>query len=338
MNRFLAPLACAVTFLVGLLEPSAAGEVQMAVWPVVFAATAAVATVGGAVMSYNAQKQAQANAQAQAQQQQQMLQYQSQLAQQQAQVQNAMAQRQATLMQAQVNQQATLMEQQVGLQSEMAQRQAELNAQIRRQQALEAAETESENVVNMRAERRRARARIEAAYAATGVALQGTPAALLTDQREFDEEEFQAIHSDGNEQRSLEYWAAEEERRGALAAAEVEAYLGRQEAGMVRMQGSLDQYRIEAESAYRTYDAGVQSTMLDYRGRMAGRVYDNPYSRYATLLQGVGNAASIGMQYRSMTNSPSTRLSAPYNPSGPVGGSPSGSIRAGSYVSPLART
>ena len=106
---------------------------------------------------------------------------------------------------------------------------------------------------------------------------------------------------------------------------------------MVRMQGSLDQYRMEAESAYRTYDAGVQSSLLDYRGRMAGRVYDNPYSRYATLLQGVGNAASIGMQYQSMTNSPATRLSAPYNPSGPVGGSPSGSIRAGSYVSPLAR-
>lgn len=93
-------------------------------------------------------------------------------------------------------------------QADMAKKQADVNAEMARREAEADAKAESQEAREMRDQQRRRRAQIEAGYAASGVLLEGTPAQMLTRQREADEFNVQARHQEGNERRKTMLWQA----------------------------------------------------------------------------------------------------------------------------------
>lgn len=87
-------------------------------------------------------------------------------------------------------------------------KQAEIDAEMARRQAEEDARAESAQVDSMRDDQRRRRAAIEAAYAKSGVLLEGTPASMLENQRVIDETNVREVHRAGGERRNLMEWQA----------------------------------------------------------------------------------------------------------------------------------
>jgi len=106
-------------------------------------------------------------------------------------------------------------------QADLAEQQAEINAEMARREAEADAREESEEMRRLRDQQRRRRAQIEAAYAKSGVLLEGTPAEMLTRQRETDEFNVQSRHYEGNERRKTMLWSADQGKRmgGAQASA-----------------------------------------------------------------------------------------------------------------------
>jgi hypothetical protein len=94
-------------------------------------------------------------------------------------------------------------------QADLAEDQAEVNAEMARREAEDQAREESEQARSMREQQRRRRDAMEAAYASSGVLLEGTPAAMLTRQRETDEYNVQQMHRSMGEQRKLMLWDAD---------------------------------------------------------------------------------------------------------------------------------
>lgn len=88
---------------------------------------------------------------------------------------------------------------QARLDREQAARQMELDSQ-----------KDADEVNLMRDKARRNRAAMEAAYAASGVLLEGSAAQVLTSQRETDELNAQRSHRTTNEQLKLDNWGANE--------------------------------------------------------------------------------------------------------------------------------
>lgn len=93
-------------------------------------------------------------------------------------------------------------------QADIAEKQANVNAEMARREAEADAKAESQEAREMRDQQRRRRATIEAGYATSGVLLEGTPAQMLTRQRETDEYNVQARHQEGNERRKTMLWQA----------------------------------------------------------------------------------------------------------------------------------
>lgn len=94
-------------------------------------------------------------------------------------------------------------------QADAIEAQNEMNAQVAREEVEQASRAESKRMEALRDQQRRRRAAIEVAYAKSGVLLEGTPASVLTRQREVDEYNVQQLHHDGNERRKLSIWAAD---------------------------------------------------------------------------------------------------------------------------------
>ena len=82
------------------------------------------------------------------------------------------------------------------------------------------AAAESEVAKKERADARRRRDLIEASYAKSGVLLDGSAADVLTKQREVDETNIQNIHVQGGNQRALDRYAADENLKSSLYAAD----------------------------------------------------------------------------------------------------------------------
>lgn len=93
-------------------------------------------------------------------------------------------------------------------QADLAEKQANVNAEMARREAEADAKAESQEAKEMRDQQRRRRAAMEAAYATSGVLLEGTPAQMLTRQREADDFNVQARHQEGNERRKTMLWQA----------------------------------------------------------------------------------------------------------------------------------
>lgn len=93
-------------------------------------------------------------------------------------------------------------------QAKAIEQQAQLDAEMARRQAEEDARAESAQVDSMRDDQRRRRAAIEAAYAKSGVLLEGTPASMLENQRVIDETNIREVHRAGGERRNLMEWQA----------------------------------------------------------------------------------------------------------------------------------
>jgi 2,3-bisphosphoglycerate-independent phosphoglycerate mutase len=91
---------------------------------------------------------------------------------------------------------------------EAAKAQSELDQQAARMEAEEDAKAEQDRVASMRDEQKRRRAAIEAAYAGSGVVLEGSAADILTRQREADELNVQKEHAGGNRRRELMKWGS----------------------------------------------------------------------------------------------------------------------------------
>lgn len=93
-------------------------------------------------------------------------------------------------------------------QADLQEKQAEVNAEMARREVEADAKAESQEAREMRDQQRRRRAAMESAYATSGVLLEGTPAQMLTRQRETDEYNVQARHQEGNERRKTMLWQA----------------------------------------------------------------------------------------------------------------------------------
>lgn len=89
------------------------------------------------------------------------------------------------------------------------------------------AAAESEVAKKERADARRRRDLIEASYAKSGVLLDGSAADVLTKQREVDETNIQNIHVQGGNQRALDRYAADENLKSSLYAADATRSAGK---------------------------------------------------------------------------------------------------------------
>lgn len=94
-------------------------------------------------------------------------------------------------------------------QADSLEAQAKTNAELARRQAEEEAKAESQEVREMREQQRRRRATIEAAYATSGVLLEGSASDILVRQREADEYNVQARHQEGGIRRRNMLWQGE---------------------------------------------------------------------------------------------------------------------------------
>jgi hypothetical protein len=94
-------------------------------------------------------------------------------------------------------------------QADLQEKQAEVNAEMARREAEADAKAESREMREVRDAQKRRRAAMEAAYATSGVLLEGTPAQMLTRQRETDEFNVQSRHQEGNERRKTMLWQAD---------------------------------------------------------------------------------------------------------------------------------
>ena len=100
-----------------------------------------------------------------------------------------------------------------------------------RQMELDSAE-ESRVATAERKENRRLRAMQEAAYAGSGVLMEGSAADVLVKQRAVDEANIQNIHVAGGNQRAQDRWKAEGDFKSSMYLAKSTKYAAKQSAGM----------------------------------------------------------------------------------------------------------
>ena len=104
-----------------------------------------------------------------------------------------------------------------------------------RQMELDSAE-ESRVASAERKENRRLRAMQEAAYAGSGVLMEGSAADVLVKQRTVQEANVQNIHVAGGNQRAQDRWKANEDYKSSLYLAKSTKYAAKQSAGIQLLQ------------------------------------------------------------------------------------------------------
>ena len=112
-------------------------------------------------------------------------------------------------------------------QADLAEHQSKVNSEALRREAEDDSRADSQQAQQLRDAQRRRRATIEAGYAKSGVILEGTPADMLVNQREADEQNVKTMEWEGNERRKRMMWQADTNQR-----------LGSFEAGSIRRQGN----------------------------------------------------------------------------------------------------
>jgi len=100
-----------------------------------------------------------------------------------------------------------------------------------RQMELDAAE-ESQVASAERKENRRLRAMQEAAYAGSGVLMEGSAADVLVKQRTVQEANVQNIHVSGGNQRAQDKWKSDEDYKSSIYLAKSTKYAAKQSAGI----------------------------------------------------------------------------------------------------------
>ena len=100
-----------------------------------------------------------------------------------------------------------------------------------RQMQLDSAE-ESQVASAQRKENRRLRAMQEAAYAGSGVLMEGSAADVLVKQREVQEANVQNVFVAGGNQRAQDKWKSDEDYKSSLYLAKSTKYAAKQSAGM----------------------------------------------------------------------------------------------------------
>ena len=100
-----------------------------------------------------------------------------------------------------------------------------------RQMQLDSAE-ESQVASAQRKENRRLRAMQEAAYANSGVLMEGSAADVLVKQREVQEANVQNVFVSGGNQRAQDKWKSDEDYKSSLYLAKSTKYAAKQSAGM----------------------------------------------------------------------------------------------------------
>ena len=104
-----------------------------------------------------------------------------------------------------------------------------------RQMQLDSAE-ESQVASAQRKENRRLRAMQEAAYAGSGVLMEGSAADVLVKQREVQEANVQNVFVAGGNQRAQDKWKSDEDYKSSLYLAKSTKYAAKQSAGMQLLQ------------------------------------------------------------------------------------------------------
>ena len=104
-----------------------------------------------------------------------------------------------------------------------------------RQMELDSAE-ESRVATAERKENRRLRAMQEAAYAGSGVLMEGSAADVLVKQRTVQEANVQNIHVAGGNQRAQDKWKSDEDYKSSIYLAKSTKYAAKQSAGMQLLQ------------------------------------------------------------------------------------------------------
>jgi len=104
-----------------------------------------------------------------------------------------------------------------------------------RQMELDSAE-ESRVASAERKENRRLRAMQEAAYAGSGVLMEGSAADVLVKQRTVQEANVQNIHVAGGNQRAQDKWKSDEDYKSSLYLAKSTKYAAKQSAGIQLLQ------------------------------------------------------------------------------------------------------
>lgn len=105
-------------------------------------------------------------------------------------------------------------------QAEAIEAQAEIDQDMAARERAENARIEQERVNTLRDKQRRNRAMMEAAYAKSGVILDGSAADILTKQRGADERNVQKQHTTGNYQRALNKWGADQSYKQSMYSAD----------------------------------------------------------------------------------------------------------------------
>ena len=100
-----------------------------------------------------------------------------------------------------------------------------------RQMQMDSAE-ESQVASAQRKENRRLRAMQEAAYAGSGVLMEGSAADVLVKQREVQEANVQNVFVSGGNQRAQDKWKSDEDYKSSLYLAKSTKYAAKQSAGM----------------------------------------------------------------------------------------------------------
>ena len=104
-----------------------------------------------------------------------------------------------------------------------------------RQMQLDSAE-ESQVASAERKENRRLRAMQEAAYANSGVLMEGSAADVLVKQREVQEANVQNVFVSGGNQRAQDKWKSDEDYKSSIYLAKSTKYAAKQSAGMQLLQ------------------------------------------------------------------------------------------------------
>ena len=104
-----------------------------------------------------------------------------------------------------------------------------------RQMQMDSAE-ESQVASAQRKENRRLRAMQEAAYANSGVLMEGSAADVLVKQREVQEANVQNVFVSGGNQRAQDKWKSDEDYKSSIYLAKSTKYAAKQKAGMQLLQ------------------------------------------------------------------------------------------------------
>ena len=221
---------------------------------------------------------------------------------------------------AMVGRQATINQQLANQQAERQQNDAERRALRIRQEARQNALAETRKAESLMDQQRDRRDAIELTYANAGVTLEGSPAAMLTKQREVDRLNIDLLQWEGYNRRRDMAWEANE----VLNAGEAEAT-------STRYQGLVQSYNLKSEAAalrgkangltMQAFMQGTKADMRRYEGRVAAesmmsRAQNTRSSSWGQLIGGAGKIAGTA----AMVYSPKPSLGGTGGKTGSVGG------------------